>query len=164
MSNAYRRFQLNHGFFSLLGANMTSCWHPKSMKKQKKRRCQRVSKKDSIFKSIFIRFWRSLGSHLGSKLAPRTAQDGAQERPRDARDGPRDAPESLLNRTVHPRRGEHPKMTPRTPKMTPFLKDLGGHFSPVFKDFEIEFYRIHGRTDTNFPTLRSPPLCLLGLD
>ena len=33
MSNAYRRFQLNHGFFSVLGANMHPCWHLKSMKK-----------------------------------------------------------------------------------------------------------------------------------
>ena len=45
----------------------------------------------------------------------------AQERRRAARDVPRGALESLLNRAEHPRRGEHPKMTLRTPKMIPFL-------------------------------------------
>ena len=112
------------------------------------------------FYPLLVLSWRPSWLQVG----PQDGQDGAQERPKNARDGPRDAPASLLNRTVHPGRGEHPKMTPRTLKMTPFFKDLGGHFSPGFKALEVQFYRIHGRTDTNFPTLRSPPLCLLGLD
>ena len=98
-----------------------------------------MSKKRLIFKNIFIRFWRSLEGHLGSKLAPRTTQDDAQERPRAARNGLRDAPDSLLNRTVHPRRGEHPKMTPRTLKMTPFFKDLGTIFHQFLKILKSNF-------------------------
>ena len=57
-----------------------------------------MSKKHSIFKIIFVRFWCSLGSQLGSKLAPGTAQDGPQERPRAAQDGPRDDPATLRKR------------------------------------------------------------------
>ena len=32
MSSAYRRFQVDHGFFSILGAHMEPCWHQKSTK------------------------------------------------------------------------------------------------------------------------------------
>ena len=69
-----------------------------------------MSKKRLIFKIIFVRFWCSLGGQLGSKLAPRTAQ----ERPRAAHDGPRDSPETLWKRKAHPTRLGPPKMTPST--------------------------------------------------
>ena len=137
MSNAYRRFQVNHGFFSLLGANMHPCWHPKSTKIQKKRRCQRVPKKHSIFKVMFVRFWCSLGGQLGSKLAPRTAQDGAQERPRAAWDGARDGPETLWKHKAHPRRLGPPKMTPRTLQNESFYWILGSicvDFRRIFEE------------------------------
>ena len=73
-----------------------------------------MSKKRLIFKIIFVRFWCSLGSQLGSKLAPRTAQDGTQERPRAAQDGPRDSPETLWKRKTHPTRLGPLNMTRRT--------------------------------------------------
>ena len=92
VSNAYRRFQLNHGFFSLLGANMTSSWHPKSMKNRKKRRCQRVSKKSSIFKNMLS----ASGALLEAILAPSWRPGRPKTAPKSAQETPETAPETLL--------------------------------------------------------------------
>ena len=86
-----------------------------------------MSKKRSIFKIIFVGFWSSLGSQLGSKLAPRTGQDSTQERPRAAQDGPRDSPETLRKRKAHPRRLVPRKMTRGTLQNDPISMDFKVH-------------------------------------
>ena len=138
VSNAYRRFQLNHEFFSLLGANMHPCWHPKPMKSQNKGGAKGCLKNIQFSRSFLCASGALWGANLAPSWRPgrpKTAPKSAQERPRAARDGTRDAPESLLNRTVHPRRGEHPRMTPRTPKMIQFFKDFRSQFSSILQRF-----------------------------
>ena len=105
-----------------------------------------MSKKCSIFKIIFVRFWSSLGSQLGSKLAPRTAQDGAQDRPRAAQDDPRDSPETLWKRKAHLTRFGPPKMTPRTLQNDPIFMDFKDHICVDFRrifDQVLERFCLH---------------------
>ena len=124
VSNAYRRFCVNHGFFCILGANMDPTWtHVGTQNpwKPEKNEFKRVSNKHCILGPVFMWFWYHLGRLLGPKLAPWTAQDGAQERPRRAQDGPRDAQDRvrsvlswILVNFLETGAPGPPKTTPRT--------------------------------------------------
>ena len=89
--------------------------------KNKKKRCQRVSKKRPVFKITLVRFWCD---QLG-------AQDGPRRRPRAPKSRPRRPP----RRSWEPSKAHkapntltrfgHPKMTPSIPKMDTFSRIWG---------------------------------------
>lgn len=87
--------------FSRASTVFCPCWVPtwphvgtSNPKRSGKIGFQRVLNKLTILNRSLVGFQTFVGSLLGSKLTPRTRQDGPQERPRTARDGFGDAPNS----------------------------------------------------------------------
>ena len=88
LSNAYRRCEVNHWFFCLLGPNMHPCWYPKSSKRQKKVIVRRCFKNNRFFMVFFV----ASGTFLGSTWLQVDAQDRVTRRPRAPKSRPGQRP------------------------------------------------------------------------
>ena len=133
MSNAYRRFQLNHGFFSLLGANMHPCWHPKSMKNRKKEVPEGVQKAFNFqdhFCPLLVLSWE-----------PTWLQVGAQDRPRRRPRAPKSRPGRPPRQPRDPLEAQSAPNTPRTSKITPGPSKMT-QFSWILRSICVDFRRI----------------------
>ena len=156
-------FKLNHGFFSLLGANMASSWDLKSMKNWKKEVQEGVEKAHTFQKHFYPLLALSWG--------PSWLQVGAQDDPRRRPRAPKSRPKRPPRRSWQPSESHSAPKTRRTPQNDPqdtqndpIFKDFRNQFSPISQRFWSQNLPKYKRIDTDFLTLRSPPLFMLGLD
>ena len=135
MNPRVKCISLHHGFFSLLGAKMGPCWHPKSKKNWKKEAPEGVQKASNFqnrFCPLLVLSWEPTWLQVGAQDSPRQRPRAPKSRPGRPLRQPRDPPEAQSD---SPRRLGPPKMTPRTFQNDPMFLDFKVHLCGFQKHF-----------------------------
>ena len=154
MANANRRFQVNHGFFSLLGANMHPSWHLKTMETNKKGGARECPKSVQFSRS----FLSASGALLGANSAPSWRPGQAKTAPKSAQEPPRTALETAPRPSGSAKRTQHAtdlqKRSPGPSKKTQFswiLTSICVDFKRIF-DQVLDRFCLHAWLRSDYAT------------